>query len=112
MRHLLLHNEKGETLIEVLASILIAALSVALLFTCVMASSEMGKTAQKNDEAHYDALTEADAQVTPDPSDPVSTVPVGTVMITRTDSSPEVTASPVPSIEIYGDEGMFSYKRK
>lgn len=109
-------NNRGETLIEVLASILIAALSVALLFTCVMVSGKMEESAQKKDAEHYNALTEAETQITPtpDPSAPVPTVPAGTVTIEKMDSSGnvEATASPAPSIEVYGDEGMYSYKRK
>ena len=41
-----LHNSQGETLVEVLSSILIASLSVALLFGCVMASAGMDREAQ------------------------------------------------------------------
>ena len=111
----ILRNDQGETLIEVLASILIATLSVALLFTCVMASSRMEQDAESVDEKHYSALSEADAQITPTP-DPSAVPPVrdGTVSIERIDStgSVEATASPTPSIEVYGDEGMFSYRRQ
>ena len=36
-------DSRGETLVELLASILIAALSVALLFTCCMTAAAMGR---------------------------------------------------------------------
>ena len=42
----ILRNNWGETLIEVLASILITTLSVALLFTCIMASSKIERDAK------------------------------------------------------------------
>ena len=99
-----LRNNRGETLIEVLASILVATLSVALLFTCVMASSQMERSVQKKDAAHYDALTAAEAQET--------SVVDGTVSIARVDSSDSVVATAAPSVDIYGGEEMFSYKRK
>lgn len=108
-------DNRGETLIEVLASVLIAALSVALLFTCVMASSRIERDVESADEKHYSALSAADAQVAPTPepgSGAVPDIPAGTVTITLVGPSPAVTASPAPSIEVYGDEGMFSYKRK
>lgn len=117
VQDLKLQDDRGETLIEVMASILIATLSVALLFTCIMASSRIEDTDLKLGVEHYDALSEADAQFvsTPDPSstDPVPTVPVVTVTVSR--KSPDgssVEASAAPSVEIYGGEGMYSYKEK
>ena len=100
-----LQNDRGETLIEVLASILIAALSVTLLFGSIIASSRIDEAAKAVDEEHYAGLAAADAQA------PSGLHTDGTVTIKRTDSSPEVTVSPAPSIKIYGGEGMFSYRR-
>lgn len=57
-----LQSAQGETLVEVLASILICALSVALLFGAVMASSRIDQTAQVTDERYYKALTKAERQ--------------------------------------------------
>lgn len=57
-----LHNERGETLIEVLASIIIGSLSVALMFGCIMASTKMDEDARALDEKHYDGLTVADVK--------------------------------------------------
>lgn len=99
-----LRNNRGETLIEVLASVLVAALSVALLFGCVMAASTIDGDAQKRDEAHYNALSAADAYTTAPDATPVP----GNVTITR-EGVPNVT--PAIAIEIYGGEGMYSYKR-
>lgn len=114
----LLRNNRGETLIEVLASVLIATLSVALLFSCILASSKMDESAQKTDADHYNALSEADAQVTPTPdsSNPVSVL-TGTVTIARiAPSSDNPTPSPdveaTATVYIYGGEGMFSYRRQ
>ena len=113
----ILRNDRGETLIEVLASILIAALSVALLFTCVMASSRMEQSARKKDAEHYNAFTEADIQVTPTPAAGAAPVPTGNVTISRVEPGPDPDPTPsplataTPPIGFYGGEGMFSYKR-
>ena len=106
MKHLICNN-RGETLVEVMASILIAALSVALLFTCVMASSEMEKMTQKTDEKHYNALSGADARQ--DKATKTGDTPY--VTITRTEPG---SATATPGIEIYGDtaEGLYSYAYK
>lgn len=98
-----LRNSRGETLVEVLAAILISALSVTLLFGCVMATSEMDMKAQKQDDAHYSAFTEADAQN--DAIEVQEGDPTPYVTITRGSDSA------TPPIDIYGGEGMFSYKR-
>ena len=102
-----LRNNRGETLIEMLVSILIAALSVTLLFGCIMASSNIDKAARSLDEKHYNALSEAEARPTP----PASPVPTGNVTITLVSPSADPQPNAAPPIEIYGGEGMFSYKR-
>lgn len=94
-----LHNSRGETLVEVLASILIASLSVALLFGCVLASANMDRDAQKLDRDHYAALTAAEAQS--------GTGTSGTVKIQNEKNSREGSLS----VEIYGDTGLYSYKK-
>ena len=102
-----LRNNRGETLVEVLAAVLIAALSVTLLFGSVAATFTMDKDAQELDEAHYNAFSEAEAYTTePD----VTPIP-GTVTISRVNEYGTVSASTAPSIEIYGGEDMYSYKR-
>lgn len=57
-----LHNCKGETLVEVLASILIASLSVALLLGAVAASANINRQAEASDERFYEALTTAESR--------------------------------------------------
>lgn len=101
-----LHSSRGETLVEVLASILIAALSVTLLFSCIMATSTMDKDAEKLDDAHYSALSDADAYTSA-----AATPTTGTVTISRVEDN-DVKAFATPSIEIYGGAGVFSYKGK
>lgn len=130
----IIHNDRGETLIEVLASIVIASLSVALMFGCIMVSAQMDKDARAMDEEYYLGLTAADTQVdasTPDapenpddsgdpdaPGDSDSWI----VTIKRKNSdetgNPDETEDPEESgdsvildITIYGDAGMYSYRR-
>ncbi|MCX4372101.1 MAG: hypothetical protein OSJ58_09780 [Dysosmobacter sp.] len=57
-----LRNTQGETLVEVLASILICALSIALLFGAVMASVNINQTAQEADARYYEELSAAELQ--------------------------------------------------
>ena len=57
-----LQSARGETLVEVLAAILICALSVALLFSAVMASARMDRMAQEAGIRYYQDLTRAERQ--------------------------------------------------
>lgn len=94
-----LRDSRGETLVEVLASILIASLSVALLFGCVMASSNMDRDAKKLDKEHYKALTAAEVQS--------GTGISGTVELQNIKNSEKGSLS----IEIFGGAGLYSYKK-
>lgn len=94
-----IRDDRGETLVEVLASILIASLSVALLFGCVMASSSMDRDAKKLDEEHYAALAAAEAQSGQGTS--------GTVKIQNPNNGMEKYLD----INIYGSAGIYSYKK-
>ncbi len=99
-----LHCDRGETLIEVLASILIAALSVTLLFSCVMASSNMDREARELDGKHYEALTAAEGQG----------VSLGESQVTITQvviDGGYAEAVGVP-VNLYGGAGLYSYSRK
>lgn len=99
-----LRNNRGETLVEVLASILIASLSVALLFGCVMASSNMDREARELDEKHYNALTAAEGQTGP-------AVGNSEVTITNDAITGLLEKTQDVSVGIYGGEGLYSYKR-
>lgn len=54
-----LRSNQGETLVELLASVLIATLSVALLIGCVTASFQLGRQADQSD-SYQTALTAAE----------------------------------------------------
>lgn len=89
-----LKSQRGETLVETMASIVIAALSVALLFTCVMAASQINRMAQEADEAYYKALTAAETQAAAAKS--------GKMEISEKEFD----------ISLYGGEGLYSYALK
>lgn len=55
-------DSRGETLVEVLASILIGTLSAALLFSTVLASVNIGRTAKAADEVFGTSLKAAERQ--------------------------------------------------
>lgn len=88
-------SQRGETLVETLASILIAALSVALLFTCVTASVQMHRISRRADEGYYDALSAAETQT--------GTALPGTAELTGSGGTVDL------NIRLYGGEGMYAY---
>lgn len=57
-----LKNTRGETLVEVLACVLICALSITLLTGAVTVSVNIDSRAQKSDGEYYAALSRAEAQ--------------------------------------------------
>lgn len=57
-----LRNSRGETLVEVLASVLVCALSIILLVGAVTASTNIDLRAQEADKDYYTALTKAERQ--------------------------------------------------
>ena len=103
MLNLKLHDNRGETLVEVLASIVVAALSVTLLFSCVMTSSSVDNTTKGVDEEHYEALTGAESK-----ESQFIIVDTGTVTI-KNEAGEEATFA----VDIYGGEGgVYSYKKR
>ena len=98
-----LKSQRGETLVETMASIVIAALSVALLFTCVVTSVRLDQAAKQMDEAYYKALTLAETQTAGEDGEyPVKS---GEVKIVNG------AAEKVLNILLYGGEGMYAYAK-
>ena len=93
-----LRSNQGETLVELLASVLIATLSVALLFGCVTASFQLGRQADQSDTYFYQTLTAAKNRQTP--------LTDGIIQVTEGGS---LVSLPV---QVYGDEGLYAYARK
>lgn len=57
-----LKSARGESLVELLASTLIAGLSAALLAAMIITSARMNDSVQKGDEDYYENLAHAEAQ--------------------------------------------------
>ena len=93
-----LKDTRGETLVEMLASILIAALAVALLFTCCMASVQMGGQARAADERYYENLSAAEGRT--------GLENTGKVNVEGNGGNVAV------EIQLYGGDGMYSYQWK
>lgn len=93
-----LRSNRGETLVELLASILVATLSVALLIGCVTASFQLGRQADQSDTYFYQTLTAAEDRQTP--------LTDGIIQVTEGGS---LVSLPV---QVYGDEGLYAYARK
>ena len=94
-------DSRGETLVEVLASILIAALSAALLFSCIASSVRINRSAQAADAAHYQALSAAEGQ-----TDALEGVNASITIQGENSGQVEI------DIDLYGGEGLYSYSKK
>lgn len=103
-----LNSARGETLVEVMASILIGALSVALLFTAVTASVRMDRIAKAADAAYGTVLNEAEAQTAP-VTDP-AIVPADAEKVEVKNIDPGVTDVAEVGVKYYGGTGALSYK--
>ena len=57
-----LRTRRGETLVETLAAILVAALSVGLLLTCVTAADRINRSARAADDDFYQQLDAAEGR--------------------------------------------------
>ena len=93
-------NSRGETLVEVLASVLVCALSATLLLGAVTASSGIDLRAREADGAYYEALSKAERQ---GPGDVFT--PGGTLTVTNQDG----VSKELAGLAFYGGEGLLSY---
>lgn len=82
-----------------LASILIASLSVAMLLGGVAVSANLGRQADGADAYFYKTLTAAETQSSPDPTASLSTIVI---------KKGEAEIADIP-IQVYGNEGLWSY---
>lgn len=98
-----LRNSRGETLVELLASILICFLSVLLLFGAIGAAGNMDLTARASDARYYDDLSKAERQSGTD-----ACFPPPAARITVTNAS-ETVALDEDKLVFYGTERLLSY---
>lgn len=109
-----LHSPRGETLVEVLAAVLVCSLAVLLLVSYATAAARIDKDTQEGDEAYYAALNAAEAHAgvtAEDSADPeaaplTGTPAPGTVTVTNKDDPTKTTSLPVL---YYGGDGVYSY---
>lgn len=95
-----LHSCRGESLVEVLASILIATLSVGLLLGGVAVSANLERHADQSDENFYQTLNAAEERRTPVTE---GVKPSPDIQIFQGGTSIQI------PICIYGGEGLWSY---
>ena len=96
-----LRGRRGETLVETLAAILVAVLSVGLLMGGVAAATRINRQAQRADEDFYSQLTAAEAQT--EPLEDGQTFSVVIAEEGRVDVA-------VPA-RLYGGEDLYAYGR-
>lgn len=97
-------DSRGETLVEVLASILIGSLSVALLFSMVMASGNMDQSAKEADKIFNESLNAAEGRTEADSS----LIPAG-AKVTVENTNPFITEEAELPVTFYGGRGALSY---
>lgn len=97
-----LQDNRGETLVEVLASILIGALSVSLLFGAILVSSRMDRSAEQTDETFHASLRAAEDQTVP-LTDPTMVTVKNEALSDLTKQEKDV------SVNFYGGKGALSY---
>lgn len=103
-------NERGETLIEATASILIGTLSILMLFTGLMTSYQINLAAEKSDVSFYQDLSLAEAQA--DASGTGTAGGSGGAVQTGTASVTMGSAQMTFNVNIYGANGLFSYRKQ
>ena len=111
-----LRNSRGETLVEVLASVLVCALSIALLAGAVAASANIDLQAQSADAEYYDALSRAERQSRipaggASEADAYNNLPGETKVSVTSGSGGSVEIEPGGTSELYfyGTERLLSY---
>ena len=109
-----LRNSRGESLVEVLASVLVGSLALLLLASLIAVSARITKRAEDTDAPYYEALNAAEARsgvVTGMNEDgtPIIAVPKSGE-VTVTDGI--TTAATFDDSEFSGGEGVWSYREK
>lgn len=101
-------DERGETLVEVVAAVLIMTLAILLLFGAVIVSIRINKSARNLDKDFYTVLNAAEAQITKITDNAI--VPAGSkVTVKQVSPAPAGTADLDAEVDFYGGEGALSY---
>lgn len=97
------NDTRGETLVEVLASILICSLSVLMLFGAAGFASSRNLAAQDTDAQFYDDLTKAERQSVLDICEPYPEIKITIANVSETiELDPD-------KVIFYGTERLLSY---
>lgn len=102
-----LKNNSGESLVELLASVLIGALSMGLLLTLIIAAARMDRGAEKYDMDFYKSLGEAELQDETALENEAGFPKKSTVKVVLAEN-PAVTAD--PEVICFGGNGVYSYR--
>ena len=96
-----LRSQRGESLVEVLAAVLICTLSVLLLAYASMAAGNINQAASEQDETYYKALNAAEARDTV----------AGSTTLTVSASGTGAAGAGVVTVPVslYGGEGVYSF---
>lgn len=102
-------NSRGETLVETLAAILVAVLSVTLLLGSVTASSQLARQADQSDTSFFTTLTQAE-----DREEPLTTGDgvFASPEVTITEGTEGLGTTVTIPVQVYGGEDLYSYARK
>lgn len=100
-------NNSGESLLELLASVLVGSLTLGFLLTLIAAAARMDKTAEKNDRDYYESLAEAEVQNEAAAVNEEGFPKKGEVKVIL-EENPGVTAE--PEVICFGGHGVYSYK--
>lgn len=105
-----LRNVRGESLVEVLAAVLVCTLSVLLLASGAMAAARMNRAARDHDGSYYAALNYAESRgaSAPDPDAAPASAPTATAG-TVTVAEKSGTGSVSVSVLYYGGSGVWSF---
>lgn len=104
-----LKSSRGETLVEVLASVLVCALSIALLAGAVSASVRIDLQAREADSEYYEVLSRAEAQNFDDRMDALFGKNVRNgVSISVVNDGADPNRKPI-NVYFYGSDRLLSY---
>lgn len=102
-----LQNSRGETLVEVLAAVVVCSLSITLLLGAVSASTNIDLRAQSADTDYYTALSRAERQSTGDIPD---SLPADLSVTVKNETTGQTAEIPNKTdLNFYGTGRLLSY---
>ena len=96
-------DNRGESLLELLVSILIGSMSVILLTTMIITSVRINSDAKKKDNVFYESLSAAESQ---------QGTAVNSQLKIEASHAGSSLGSKTINISCYGKDGLYSYKKR